>query len=93
MNACLEKQHQCLCFVVNDLQIPETWFATLEGSHTLSMVLSGVLVAALATRFNPTNIVSVGLGLQRIWGRTGGIGVGSGACEKSTGAVIHLAVT
>jgi MFS family permease len=50
-------------FVVNDLQIPETWFAALEGSQTLSMVLSGALVAALAARFKPTNIVSVGLGL------------------------------
>lgn len=50
-------------FVVNDLQIPEAWFAALEGSQTLSMVLSGALVAALAARFKPTNIVSVGLAL------------------------------
>jgi len=53
-------------FVVNDLQISETWFAALEGSQTLSMVLSGILVAALAARFKPTNIVSVGLGLLGI---------------------------
>jgi MFS family permease len=53
-------------FVVNDLRIPETWFAALEGSQTLSMVLSGTLVAALAARFKPTNIVSVGLGLLGI---------------------------
>lgn len=50
-------------FVVNDLQIAETWFAALEGSQTLSMVLSGALVATLASRFKPTNIVSMGLGL------------------------------
>jgi DHA3 family macrolide efflux protein-like MFS transporter len=56
-------------FVVNDLQIAETWFAALEGSQTLSMVLSGGLVAILASRFKPTHIVSVGLGLL-------GIGVG-----------------
>jgi DHA3 family macrolide efflux protein-like MFS transporter len=53
-------------FVVNDLQIPETWFAALEGSQTLSMILSGTLVAALAARFKPTNVVSVGLGLLGI---------------------------
>jgi DHA3 family macrolide efflux protein-like MFS transporter len=50
-------------FVVNDLQIAETWFAALEGSQTFSMVLSGALVAALASRFKPTHIASIGLGL------------------------------
>ena len=63
-------------FVVNDLQIAETWFAALEGSQTLSMVLSGALVATLASRFKPTHIVSVGLGL---------LGVGVGLISMATG--------
>ena len=63
-------------FVVNDLQIAETWFAALEGSQTLSMVLSGGLVAILASRFKPTHIVSVGLGL---------LGVGVGLISMVTG--------
>jgi DHA3 family macrolide efflux protein-like MFS transporter len=63
-------------FVVNDLQIAETWFAALEGSQTLSMVLSGALVAALASRFKPTHIVSMGLGL---------LGVGVGLISMVTG--------
>ena len=53
-------------FVVNEIQIPETWFAALEGSQTLSMVLSGALVAGLATRIKPTTIVSVALGFLGI---------------------------
>jgi DHA3 family macrolide efflux protein-like MFS transporter len=63
-------------FVVNDLQIAETWFAALEGSQTLSMVLSGALVATLASRFKPAHIVSVGLGL---------LGVGVGLISMVTG--------
>jgi MFS family permease len=53
-------------FVVNDLRIAETWFAALEGSQTSSMVLSGLLVATLASRFKPTHIASVGLALLGI---------------------------
>lgn len=63
-------------FVVNHLQLAETWFAALDGSQTLSMVLSGALVAGLASRFKPTNIISVGLGL---------LGVAIGALSLVTG--------
>jgi MFS family permease len=47
--------------VVNDLRVPETWFAGLQGAQTASMILSGGLVALLATRFRPTSIVSVAM--------------------------------
>jgi len=47
--------------VVNDLRLPETWFAALEFAQTASMILSGGLVAFLAARLKPTRIVSVGL--------------------------------
>jgi MFS family permease len=63
-------------FVVNQLQVTETWFAALEGSQTLSMVLSGALVAGLASKFKATNIVSVGLGL---------LGIAIGALSLVTG--------
>jgi DHA3 family macrolide efflux protein-like MFS transporter len=63
-------------FVVNDLGIAETWFAALEGSQTLSMVLSGALVATLASYFKPTHIISVGLGL---------LGVSVGLISMTTG--------
>ena len=44
--------------IVNDLQVSETWFAALEFSQTLSMVLSGSLFAVLAARFKPNTIFS-----------------------------------
>jgi MFS family permease len=61
--------------LVNDLQVQETWFAAIEFSQTLSMVLSGSLVAVLASRFKPDTIFSrallglgVGVGLIAIVG-------------------------
>lgn len=63
-------------FTINELQVPETWFAALEGSQTISMVLSGALVASLAARFKPTNIISVGLGF---------LGLGIGLISQVTG--------
>jgi len=44
--------------IVNDLQVPETWFAAVDGAQASSMILSGALVVALAARLKPTNIVS-----------------------------------
>jgi len=52
--------------IVNDLQIPETWFAGVEFAQTSAMILSGALVAVLAAKFKPTQIVVasfVGVGL------------------------------
>ncbi|MFN2251646.1 MAG: MFS transporter [Anaerolineae bacterium] len=45
--------------VVNDLQVRETWFAVLQLAQSVSMVLSGALVAVLAARFKSTRIASV----------------------------------
>lgn len=47
--------------VINDLQVPETWFAALELAQTSSMILSGALIAVLAARFKPPQIISGGL--------------------------------
>ncbi|HLF87572.1 MAG TPA: MFS transporter [Anaerolineales bacterium] len=52
--------------IVNDLQIPETWFAGVEFAQTSAMILSGALVAVLAAKFKPTHILTVafvGVGL------------------------------
>jgi MFS family permease len=48
-------------FVIDDLAISETWFGALEGAQVGAMVLSGTLVAALAARFRPTRIITMGL--------------------------------
>ncbi|HSJ29698.1 MAG TPA: MFS transporter [Acidimicrobiia bacterium] len=48
-------------FVVDDLGVSEAWFGALEGSQVVSMVVSGTLVAVLATRFRPTRLVSIAL--------------------------------
>ena len=52
--------------IVNDLQIPETWFAGVEFAQTSAMILSGALVTVLAAKFKPTQILAVsfvGVGL------------------------------
>jgi MFS transporter, DHA3 family, macrolide efflux protein len=46
-------------FILNDLKLPTTWFGVVEFAQTVSMVLSGSLVAVLASRLRPTNIVSL----------------------------------
>jgi len=50
-----------LPFLVNVLQVGTVWAGPLEGAQTLSMILAGGLVAALAARFRPTSIVTVGM--------------------------------
>jgi len=47
--------------LVNDLKVPETWFAGLELAQTTSMILSGGLVAILSSRFKPTHIAALSL--------------------------------
>jgi DHA3 family macrolide efflux protein-like MFS transporter len=46
--------------MINELQVPATWFGALEFAQTAGMVLSGGLVALLAARFKPTWIVCIG---------------------------------
>lgn len=49
--------------IVNDLQISETWFAGIELAQTSAMIISGSIFAVLASRFKPTNILSISLTL------------------------------
>jgi DHA3 family macrolide efflux protein-like MFS transporter len=51
--------------LIDDLQVSETWFAAIEFSQTSAMILAGSLMAILASRLKPTNILSfalIGLG-------------------------------
>lgn len=50
-------------FIVEDLAVPETWFAAIEASQVISMVAAGALVAALAKRLRPTTLITAGLSL------------------------------
>ncbi|MCA9946089.1 MAG: MFS transporter [Anaerolineales bacterium] len=47
--------------LVNDLLVPETWFAAIEFSQTSAMVLAGGFMAILASRFKVTNILAISL--------------------------------
>jgi MFS family permease len=47
--------------IVNDLQVPTTWFGAIELAQTSSMILSGGLVAMLAARLKAPTIVSLSL--------------------------------
>jgi MFS family permease len=49
--------------IINDMQLPPTWFGLVEFSQTAGMILSGSLVAVLAARIKPGNIVGVTLSL------------------------------
>lgn len=49
-------------FVVGILGLSETWFGLLEASQVASMVLSGAIVAALASRLRPQLVIPVCLG-------------------------------
>ena len=48
-------------FVVNDMGLPETWFGALEFAQSGAMILSGMFITALASRFKSTTIISAGL--------------------------------
>ncbi|MFL5733840.1 MAG: MFS transporter [Chloroflexia bacterium] len=51
--------------IINDLQVPATWFGAVELAQTAGMILSGSLVVVLARRLKPTGIISgslVGIG-------------------------------
>lgn len=48
-------------FVVDDLQVSESWFGAFEGAQVTSMVLAGGLVAVLARKIRPGAILAVGL--------------------------------
>lgn len=48
-------------FLVNDLQVPETWFGVVQLVQVAAMMISGVFVAMLASRFTPPNIISIAM--------------------------------
>jgi DHA3 family macrolide efflux protein-like MFS transporter len=48
-------------FVVNDMGLPETWFGALEFAQSAAMILSGIFITALASRFKSTTLISAGL--------------------------------
>lgn len=48
-------------FLVNELHETPIWAGPIEGAQTLSMILAGSLVAALATRLRPTSIITAAL--------------------------------
>lgn len=47
--------------IVNDMQISEEWFGLVEAAQVVGMIISGSLIAVLASRFKPTNLISAGL--------------------------------
>ncbi len=48
-------------FIVETLAVPETWFAAIEASQVVPMVLAAAVVASLARRLRPTTIISSAL--------------------------------
>lgn len=48
-------------FVVEDLQVSEAFLGAIEASQVVGLVVSGTVVAVLATRLRPSNLVSLGL--------------------------------
>ena len=48
-------------FIVDELAVPETWFGLLEAAQVSSMVLAGLLVAAIGKRLRPGALLPVGL--------------------------------
>ena len=47
--------------IVEDLMISETFFAVLEAAQVAGMVLAGIVVAVLASRFRPTTVITVAM--------------------------------
>lgn len=50
--------------IINDMQLPPTWFGVIEFAQTAGMILSGSLVAVLAAKLKPTTLVSSGLAVM-----------------------------
>ena len=47
--------------LINDLMVKETWFAAIEFAQTAGMILAGALIASLASRLKPTNLLAISL--------------------------------
>lgn len=48
-------------FVIGTLGLSETWFGMLEASQVVSMVVSGAIVAAVASRLKPQRVIPIAL--------------------------------
>jgi len=47
--------------IVNELNLPETWFGAVDLAQTGGMLIGGALITVLASRFSSPRIISVGL--------------------------------
>ena len=47
--------------IVEDLMVPETWFAGFEGAQVVSMVAASAITATLARRFGTRNLIVAGV--------------------------------
>jgi MFS family permease len=69
-------------FLIDDLAVSEAFLGAIEASQVAGLIISGTLVAVLATRLRPSNLVSLGL-----------VGVGIFvAAISAAGAVWHVMV-
>jgi MFS family permease len=48
-------------FIVEELEVPETWFGLLDAAQVTSMVLAGALIAIAAKRIRPGSLLVIGL--------------------------------
>lgn len=48
-------------FLIEDLAVSEAFLGVVEASQVTGLIVSGTLVAVLATRLRPSNLVSLGL--------------------------------
>lgn len=48
-------------FIIEDLMVSEAFLGAIEASQVAGLVVSGAVVAVLATRLRPSNLVSIGL--------------------------------
>jgi len=47
--------------LIDELKLSETWFGAIEAAQVAGMVLGGSLTAVLASRLQPTRMISLGL--------------------------------
>jgi MFS family permease len=69
-------------FLIDDLSVSEAFLGAVEASQVAGLVVSGTLVAVLATKLRPSNLVSMGLL---------GVGVFVGAISEAQ-SVWHIMV-
>jgi MFS family permease len=49
--------------LINDLQVPATWFGAIDLAQTSSMILSAIILASVLGRFGATRVI--------VWGMAG----------------------